>query len=59
MVIDAGTDKVIFLHHSAGKNTGFDLFAFSIGYSEADGWIFMFVAHGNASFILGVAAAVI
>lgn len=29
-VIDAGTDKVIFLHHAAGKDTVFDLFAFSI-----------------------------
>ena len=32
-VIDAGTDKVIFLHHAAGKNMGFDLFAFSIADS--------------------------
>ena len=26
-VIDAGTDKVIFLHHAAGKDTSFDLLA--------------------------------
>ena len=57
-VIDAGTDKVIFLHHSAGKNTGFDLFSFSISNSEADGWIFMLIAHGNAPFVLAVAAGV-
>lgn len=58
-VVDAGTDEVIFLHHSAGKNTGFNLFAFSFGNSEADGFVFMSVAHGNAPFILGVAADVI
>ena len=49
--VDAGTDKVIFLHHSAGKNPGFDLFSFSVSYSEADGWIFMLIAHGNAPFV--------
>ena len=57
---DAGTDKIIFLHHSAGKNTGFDLFSFSVSNSEADGWIFMFVTHdGNAPFVLAVVAGVI
>ena len=59
MVVDAGTDKVIFLHHSAGKNPGFDLFSFSVSNSEADGWIFMLIAHGNAPFDLVVAAGVI
>lgn len=42
--------------HSAGNNTGFDLFAFSFGNSEADGFIFMFATHGKAPFIWGVAA---
>lgn len=42
-VVDAGTDKIIFLHHSAGKNTGFDLFSLSVSNSEADGWIFMLI----------------
>lgn len=58
-VVNAGTDEVIFLHHSAGKNTGFNLFSLSVCNSEADGWIFMFATHGNAPFILGVAAGVI
>lgn len=58
-VVNAGTDEVIFLHHSAGNNTDFDLFAFSFGNSEADGFIFMFATHGKAPFILGVAAGVI
>lgn len=51
-VIDAGTDKIIFLHHSAGKNLGFNLFSFSVSNSESDGWIFMLIAHGNAPFVL-------
>ncbi len=34
-------------------------FPLSISNSEADCWIFVFVAHGNAPFILGVAAGVI
>ena len=50
-IIFAGTDEVIFLYHSAGKNTCFDLFSFSVSYSEADGWIFMLIAHGNAPFV--------
>ena len=58
-VLDAGTDEVIFLHHSAGKNTGFNLFSFSVSNSEADGWIFMLIAHGNAPFVLAVAGGVI
>ena len=58
-VIDAGTDKVIFLHHSTGKNTGFDLFSFSVSNSEADSWIFMLIAHSNAPFVLAVVAGVI
>ena len=53
-----GTNKVIFLHHSAGKNPGFNLFSFSVSNSEADGWIFVFIAHGNAPFVLAVAAGV-
>lgn len=58
-VVDTGTDKVIFLHHSAGKNPGFDLFSLSVSNSKADGWVFMLIAHGNAPFILAVAAGVI
>ena len=58
-VVDAGTDEVIFLHHSAGKNTGFDLFTFSVSNFEADGWIFMLITHGNAPFVLAVEAGVI
>ena len=57
MIIDAGTHEVIFLHHSAGKNACLNLFAFSVSDSETDGWIFMFVAHGNAPFVLNVAVA--
>ena len=44
-VIDAGTDKVIFLQHAAGKNMGFDVFAFSIDDSKAYGWVFVLIAH--------------
>lgn len=58
-VVDAGTNKVIFLHHSAGKNTCFDLFPLSVSNSETDGCIFMLIAHGNAPFVLAVAAGVI
>jgi hypothetical protein len=58
-VVDAGTDEVIFLHHSTGKNTGFDLFTFSVSNSEADGWTFMLITHGNAPFVLAVEAGVI
>lgn len=59
VVVDAGTNKVIFLHHSTGKNPGFNLFSFSVSNSEIDGWIFMLIAHGNAPFVLVVAAGVI
>lgn len=41
-VIDAGTDKVIFLHHAAGKDTGFNLFAFSIANSKTYSWMSLF-----------------
>ena len=41
-VIDAGTDKVIFLHHAAGKDTVFDLFAFSIADSKTYSWMSLF-----------------
>ena len=54
-VVNTGTDDV---HHSAGKNTSFNLLAFSFGNSETDGFVFMFAAHGNAPFILGVVAGV-
>lgn len=50
---------MIFLHHSAVKNTCFDLFPLSVSNSETDGWIFMLIAHGNAPFVLAVAAGVI
>ena len=53
------TDKVIFFHHSTGKNACLDLFAFGIGDSETNGWIFMFIAHSGAPFAAGVAAGVI
>lgn len=52
VVVDAGTDEVIFLHHSTGKNTCFDLFPFSIRNSKTDSWVFMLVTHGNAPFVL-------
>ena len=58
-VIDAGTDKVIFLHHAAGKNTGFDLFAFSIADSKTYSWMFVLIAHRKAPFIVGVAAGTV
>ena len=54
-VIYAGTDKVIFLHHTAGKDTGFDLPAFSIADSKTYSGVFVLIAHGKA-FIVGVAA---
>ena len=58
-VIDAGTDKVIFLHHATGKNAGFDLFAFSIADSKTYSWMFMLIAHRKAPFIVGVAAGTV
>ena len=58
-VIDAGTDKVIFLHHTAGKDTGFDLLAFSIAYSKTYSWMFVLIAHRKAPFIVCVAAGTI
>ena len=59
VVVDTGTHGVIFLHYSVGKNTGFDLFSLSVSNSEADGWIFMLIAHGNAPFVLFVAVGAI
>ena len=47
------------LHHSAGKNACLDLFSFSISDSETNGWIFMFVAHSGAPFVLTVAAGIV
>lgn len=58
-VIDAGTDKVIFLHHATGKNAGFDLLAFSIAYSKTYSWMFVLIAHRKAPFIVGVAAGTV
>lgn len=58
VVVGTGTDEAIFLHHSAGKNPYFNLFSFSVSNSEADGWIFMLIAHGIAPFVLAVAAGV-
>ncbi len=49
---DAGTGEVIFLHHSTGKNTCFDLFPFSIRNSKTYSWVFVLVTHGNAPFVL-------
>ena len=51
-VIDAGTDKVIFFHHTAGKDAGFDLFPFSIRNSKTYSWVFVLVTHGNVPFVL-------
>jgi len=58
-VLDAGTDKVIFLHHAAGKDTGFDLLAFSIADSKTYSWVFVLIAHRKAPFIVGVAAGTV
>ena len=58
-VIDAGTDKVIFLHHAAGKDAGFDLLAFSIADSKTYSWMFVLIAHDKAPFIVGVAAGTV
>ena len=58
-VIDAGTDKVIFLHHAAGKDTGFDLLAFSIIDSKTYSWVFVLIAHRKAPFIVGVATGTV
>jgi len=58
-VIDAGTDKIIFLHHAAGKDAGLDLLAFSFADSKTYSWMFVLIAHGKAPFIVGVAAGTI
>ena len=58
-VIDARTDKVIFLHHATDKNSGFDLLAFSIAYSKTYSWMFVLIAHRKAPFIVGVAAGTV
>ena len=58
-VIDAGTDKVIFFHHAAGKNTGFNLFTFSSTDSKTYSWMFVLIAHRKAPFIVGVAAGTV
>lgn len=58
-VIDAGTDKVIFFHHAAGKDAGFDLFTFSITDSKTYSWVFVLIAHRKAPFIVGVAAGTV
>lgn len=59
MVIDAGTDKVIFFHHTAGKDASFDLFAFSIADSKTYSWMFVLIAHRKAPFIVVVAAGTV
>ena len=59
VVIDARTDKVIFLHHAVSKNTGFDLLAFSIADSKTYSWMFVLIAHRKAPFIVGVAAGTV
>lgn len=58
-VIDAGADKVIFLHHTAGKDAGFDLLVFSITDSKTHSWMFVLIAHDKAPFIVGVAAGIV
>ena len=42
-----------------GPITAMVLFPFSGSDSEADGWVLMLSAHGNAPFVLAVAAGVI
>ena len=58
-VIDAGMEKVIFLHHAAGKDMAFDLFAFSIVDFKNYSWMFVLIAHRKALLIVGVAAGTI
>ena len=58
-VIDAGTDKVIFLHHTAGKDAGFNLSALSIADSKTYCWMFVLIAHRKAPFRVGVAAGTV
>lgn len=58
-VIEARKDKVILLHHAAGKDTGFDLLAFSIADSKTYSWMFVLIAHRKAPFIVGVAAGTV
>ena len=58
-VIDARTDKVIFLHHATGKDTSFDLLAFRITDSKTYSWMFVLIAHRKAPFIVGVAAGTV
>ena len=58
-VIDAGSNKVIFLHHTTGKNAGFDLLAFSIADSKTYSWMFVLIAHRKAPFIVGASAGTV
>ena len=58
-VIDAGMEKVIFLHHAAGKDTVFDLFAFSIVDFKNYSWMFVLIAHRKAPFIVGAVAGTV
>ena len=51
--------KLIFLHHAAGKDTGFDLFTFSIADSKTYCWMFVLIAYGKAPFIVGMAAGTV
>jgi len=55
-IIDAWTDKVIFLRHATGKDANFDLFMFSIVDSKTYGWIFMLIAYGKALFMVSLVA---
>ena len=53
------SDKIILLHHAAGKDTSFDLLAFRIADSKTYSWMFVLIAHRKAPFIVGVAAGTV
>ena len=52
-------ELIALLHHTAGKDTGFNLFAFSIADSKTYSWMFVLIAHRKAPFIVGVAVGTI
>ena len=58
-IIDAGMEKVIVLHHAAGKDAGFDLFALSVTDSKTYSGVFVWIVHGKDHFIVGVAAGTV
>lgn len=52
-------ELIALLHHTAGKDTGFNLFAFSIADSKTYSWMFVLIAHRKAPFIVGVVAGTV